>query len=153
MARAHDAARHSANGLHLSAGAARCARSAAKTHDARATAHREHPERAEPRAKEPGTRISSNEVKHLTEASITALYDNEDLALALTTTIKVIEVLTEQTAILERAVLKKARLRAEFEPLLSVWGIGKILALTIMYEAGDTCEVSFAFRANPRPPA
>ncbi len=25
----------------------------------------------------------------------------------------------------------------EFEPLLSVWGIGKILVLTIMHEAGD----------------
>jgi hypothetical protein len=84
-----------------------------------------------------GTKISSNEVKRLTEASISAVYDNEDLALALTTTINVIEALTEQTLVLERAVLKKARLRDEFEPLLSVWGIGKILALTIMYEAGD----------------
>ena len=84
-----------------------------------------------------GTKISSNEVKRLTSASIAAVYDNEDLALALTTTIKVIEALTEQTNVLERAVLKKARLRDEFEPLLSVWGIGKILALTIMYEAGD----------------
>jgi transposase len=34
-----------------------------------------------------GTKISSNEVKRLTEASISAVYDNEDLALALTTTI------------------------------------------------------------------
>lgn len=59
------------------------------------------------------------------------------MALALTTTVKVIEVLTEQTRLLERAVLRKARLRDEFKPLLSVWGIGEILGLTIMYEAGD----------------
>jgi transposase len=84
-----------------------------------------------------GTKISSNEVKHLTGAHIAELYDNEDLALALTTTVKVIEVLTEQTKLLERAVLRKARLRDEFKPLLSVWGIGEILGLTIMYEAGD----------------
>lgn len=84
-----------------------------------------------------GTKISSNEVKRLTAESIAEVYDNEDLALALTTTIKVIEALTEQTGVLERAVLKKARLRDEFKPLLSVWGIGEILALTIMYEAGD----------------
>lgn len=84
-----------------------------------------------------GTKISSNEVKHLTAASIAAVYDNEDLALALTTTIKVIEALTEQTRVLERAVLKKARLRDGFKPLLSVWRIGEILALTSMYEAGD----------------
>ncbi|HEX9457755.1 MAG TPA: transposase, partial [Thermoanaerobaculia bacterium] len=34
-------------------------------------------------ARNRGTKISSNEVKHLTGASIAALYDNEDLALAL----------------------------------------------------------------------
>ena len=84
-----------------------------------------------------GTKISSNEVKHLTGARIAELYDNEDLALALTTTMKVIEALTEQTRLLERAVLRKARLRDEFKLLLSVWGIGEILGLTIMYEAGD----------------
>ncbi len=32
---------------------------------------------------------------------------------------------------------EKARLRKEWELLLTVWGIGKILGLTIMYEAGD----------------
>ena len=84
-----------------------------------------------------GTKISSNEVKHLTGACIAQMYDNEDLALALTTTVNVIEALTQQTSLIERTVLRKARLRNEFELLLSVWGIGKILALTIMYEAGE----------------
>jgi hypothetical protein len=49
----------------------------------------------------------------------------------------VIEALTEQTRCIEKAVLKKARLRDEFKLLLTVWGIGPILGLTIMYEAGD----------------
>ena len=84
-----------------------------------------------------GTKISSREVKNLTAERVGELYDNEDLALALTTTIKVIEALTEQTRCLEKAVLKKARLREEFKLLLTVWGIGEILGLTIMYEAGD----------------
>ncbi len=88
-------------------------------------------------ARNRGTKISSNEVKHLTGASIAALYDNEDLALALTTTLTVIDALTEQTSLLEKAVLKKARLRGEWELLLTVWGVGKILGLTIMYEAGE----------------
>jgi transposase len=88
-------------------------------------------------ARNRGTKISSNEVKKLTNTSIAALYDNEDLALALTTTITVIEVLTKQTSLLEKAVLKKARLRSDWELLLTVWGVGKILGLTIMYEAGD----------------
>jgi transposase len=88
-------------------------------------------------ARNRGTKISANEVKHLTNTRIAELYDNEDLALALTATLTVIGALTKQTSVLERAVLKKARLRNEWKPLLSVWGIGEILGLTIMYEAGD----------------
>jgi transposase len=88
-------------------------------------------------ARNRGTKISSNEVKQLNNTSIAALYDNEDLALALTTTLTVIDTLTKQTSLLEKAVLKKARLRSDWELLLTVWGIGKILGLTIMYEAGD----------------
>lgn len=84
-----------------------------------------------------GTKISAKEVKNLTDARISELYDNEDLALALMTTIKVIETLTEQTRRLEKTVLKKAKLRDEFKVLLTVWGIGEILGLTIMYEAGE----------------
>lgn len=91
-----------------------------------------------------GTKISVNEVKHLTTERIGELYQNEDLALALNSTICVIDALTQQTRILERAVLRKARLRPEFKPLLTVWGIGEILGLTIMYEAGDMNRFSSA---------
>lgn len=94
-------------------------------------------------ARNRGTKISSNEVtRTLTAEKIDQLYDNEDLALALTTTLTIIETLTEQTRRLELAVLKKARLRDEWELLLTVWGIGKILGLTIMYEAGDMSRFS-----------
>ena len=88
-------------------------------------------------ARNRGTKISSKEVKHLTGTRIAELYENEHLALALTTTINIIEVLTEQTRLIERTVLAKARLRPEFKLLLTVWGIGEILGLTIMYEAGQ----------------
>lgn len=88
-------------------------------------------------ARNRGTKISSNEVKHLTAARVAESYEDKHLALALTTTIKVIEMLTEQTTLLEKAVLNKARLRPEWELLLTVWGIGKVLGLTIMYEAGQ----------------
>ncbi len=50
-------------------------------------------------AKNRGTKISSNEVKHLTSTSIAALYENEDLALAITTTLAVIDALTKQTSL------------------------------------------------------
>ena len=38
---------------------------------------------------------------------------------------------------IEKAVLKRAKLRDEYSNLLTVPGIGKILALTIMYETGE----------------
>ncbi len=88
-------------------------------------------------ARNRGTKISSKEVKRLTGARVDEMYENEDLALALTTTVKVIDTLTEQTRLIERTVLAKARLRPEFKLLLTVWGIGEILGLTIMYEAGE----------------
>lgn len=88
-------------------------------------------------ARNRGTKISANEVKRLTPASVEVLYDDEHLALALTTTLAVIDTLEAQIGLLEKTVLKKARLRPEWEMLQTVWGIGKILGLTIMYEAGD----------------
>jgi transposase len=45
--------------------------------------------------------------------------------------------LDEQITIIERAVLARARLKPEFRNLLSVDGIGEILGMTIMYEAGS----------------
>jgi transposase len=84
-----------------------------------------------------GVRLTVNEVKRLTHEQIDSHYSNQDLGLALKTTMNVIDAITEQIDSLERHILKKARLRKEFELLQTVWGIGKILALTIMYEAGD----------------
>lgn len=88
-------------------------------------------------ARNRGTKISAREVKNLTPDSVAILYDDEHLALALTTTLTVIQTLEKQVRLLESAVLKKARLRPEWEMLQTVWGVGKILGLTIMYEAGQ----------------
>jgi transposase len=88
-------------------------------------------------ARNRGTKISSEEVKHLTGARIAEWYDDEHLALAMTATVEVVDTITEQIKRIEKVVLTKARLRPEWEPLLTVWGIGKILGLTIMYEAGQ----------------
>lgn len=87
-------------------------------------------------ARNRGTKISANEVKRLTPASVGIMYEDGNLALALTTTLAVIETLESQVRLIEKTVLAKARLRPEWEMLQTVWGIGKILGLTIMYEAG-----------------
>lgn len=84
-----------------------------------------------------GTKITGNDVKTLTAAEINALYADADLALAITSTLAVIETLSAQIKVLEKTVQARAKLRPEFEPLRTVWGIGNILALTIMFEAGD----------------
>lgn len=88
-------------------------------------------------ARNRGTKISANEVRRLTATSIGMIYDDEHLALAMTTTLAVIEALKEQVQLLEKTVLKKARLRPEWELLQTIWGVGNILGLTIMFEAGD----------------
>jgi transposase len=49
----------------------------------------------------------------------------------------VIQFLSERIRAMEKAVLSEVRLRKEFEHLLTVPGIGKILGLTIMLEVGD----------------
>ena len=47
------------------------------------------------------------------------------------------KVVNDQIQILEKEALARARLREEFSSLLTVWGIGKVLGLTVMYEVGE----------------
>jgi transposase len=51
--------------------------------------------------------------------------------------VETIGFLTQQIRSIEKAVLPQVKLRPEFEILLTMPGIGKILALTIMLEVGD----------------
>lgn len=88
-------------------------------------------------ARNRGTKISANEVRRLTNTSVASIYDDEHLALAITATLKVIEALDEQIRLLEKTVLRSVSPRPEWEMLQTVWGVGRILGLTIMLEAGD----------------
>jgi transposase len=49
----------------------------------------------------------------------------------------VVEFFNQKISLLEKKVLTLAKLKPEFERLLTLPGIGKILGLTIMYETGD----------------
>jgi transposase len=84
-----------------------------------------------------GRRPKTNEVKAWTDADIDELFANEHLALATRANVEVIRCLTKQIETFEKAVLSRARLRSEYEVLLTINGVGEILALTIMYETGD----------------
>jgi transposase len=85
-----------------------------------------------------GHGISTDEIRKLDEATIRQLCGSDDVrALALKSNLAVLRCLDEQTQGLERVVLAKARLKPAFKKLLTVDGIWNILAMTIMYEAGD----------------
>jgi transposase len=84
-----------------------------------------------------GTKMSCNNIKGLQEDYIEELLDEDYLILAGQTNISVVRFLTEKIRRLERAVLKRIKLRPAYERLLTVPGIGKILGLTIMLESGD----------------
>jgi transposase len=84
-----------------------------------------------------GKRITAPEVRALTSESVDALGLEDDITLAIKTNVAVMLCLREQIELVEQRVLSKVRLRKQFQGLLTVDGIGKILAMTIMLETGD----------------
>jgi len=84
-----------------------------------------------------GHGISANEIKKLTPPEAAALFSDPQLGLTARFQVETISFLSQQIRAIEKAVLPQVKLRPEFEVLLAVTGIGQILALTIMLEAGD----------------
>lgn len=90
-----------------------------------------------------GQGISANEVRKLDQQAIARLCcGNAMRAMAINGNLAVLRCLDEQIDVLERALLKQAKLRPQFKNLLSVDGIGNTLAMMIMYEAGDMSRFS-----------
>ena len=88
-------------------------------------------------ARNRGECISANCVKQLTREAVDAVFEDPNVALAITSSVKVLDCLQEQILVLENAVHGQVRLRKGYKKLRTVPGIGKILALTIMLETGD----------------
>lgn len=88
-------------------------------------------------ARNKGERISSNHVKRLTPEEVNAAFEDANVALAVKSALKVFECLQEQIVALEDAVHRQVQLHKGYRKLLTVPGIGKILAMTIMLETGD----------------
>ncbi len=84
-----------------------------------------------------GINLSSGEIKKLKEGDVEKILKEEHLILSGKANIGVMRYLDEKITEIEKAVLKVAKLRDEYINLLTVPGIGKILALTIMLETGD----------------
>jgi transposase len=85
-----------------------------------------------------GHGISTRDIRELDEKKVSEACDGNELrALAIRSNLAVLRCLDEQIERVERIVLSQAKLRPEFEKLLTVDGIWHILAMTIMYEAGN----------------
>jgi len=84
-----------------------------------------------------GIKVVSNELKKKTgNCSGQLLFDNEELSLAVTVSKESIDFMAKQIIRVEKAVEKKAKLEKEYQLLLTLPGVGRILGLTIELETG-----------------
>ena len=88
-------------------------------------------------ARNRGRSLSANRVKGLSYEEVDRLLPDRDLALALKSNLAVMHTLAAVIGSLEQAVKGRIKLRPEYKRLLTVSGIGEILALTIMLETGE----------------
>jgi transposase len=84
-----------------------------------------------------GSALNGNRIKTLDAPQVDELLPNPDLALAVKANLALLNCADEQVDLLERTVIDRIKLRAEFRFLKTVPGIGQILALTIMLETGE----------------
>jgi transposase len=85
-----------------------------------------------------GGRISKVEIRRLDAHAVTGLCGGDETRMmALQSNLSVLSCLDQEIDRLEKAALARARLRPDFRTLLSAKGVGDILGLTIMYEAGS----------------
>jgi transposase len=92
--------------------------------------------------REQGHKVRSNELKGLKADDMERIFSEEHLLLSAQASRSSIEFLGHHIKRIEKAVRKRVKLRKSFEYLLSVPGIGDILALTIMLEVGDIARFS-----------
>jgi len=83
-----------------------------------------------------GQGISARKVRNLSDTDIEAIAGNRYGLLSMQSNRAVLHCLDEQIQRLEQEILRQAKLKPAFEKLLTVDGVGRILGMTIMYEAG-----------------
>ena len=84
-----------------------------------------------------GIMVSVNDVKRLREDRVSPLLDgNEDVLMAGSVSKETIDYMTRKIKSIEKTVEGRIELSSPYRQLLSIPGVGKILALTIMLETG-----------------
>ena len=84
-----------------------------------------------------GQRVSANEIRKFTVEDLQQLLEQEYIVLSAQANLDTIVFLKQQILQLEKAIKNKVKLSKAFQQLLTVPGIGLILAMTIMLEVGD----------------
>jgi len=88
-------------------------------------------------ARNSGDRLSCNAIKCLTEEQIQQHFADPNVALAIDSNRILMNALDQQIKVLEQALLKQTKLNPRYRKLLTIDGVGEVLALTIMLETGD----------------
>lgn len=83
-----------------------------------------------------GERVTSRFVENLEEGGLDQRLSDPALCLAANTAISVIRHLAERIKIIEKEVSDCCKLKPEYLKLISIIGVGRILATTIMLETG-----------------
>jgi transposase len=84
-----------------------------------------------------GVKMSGNEIKKLSPDDAKEMFGDPNLVLMAKCNIETMHFLQKTVKQIEKVVKQRAKLRKEYEQLLTITGIGIILALTIMFEVGD----------------
>ena len=89
-----------------------------------------------------GVRLSAKRIHALTLEEVERLLPEPDQVLAVTSSLAVLHCLRQQINTLEKAVSKHLKHTPAYEQLLTIDGIGTILAQTIVLETGDISRFS-----------
>jgi len=84
-----------------------------------------------------GWKSSRGQIRQMTEAEVRQLFPDRERTLAVESSLRVIEILEQQIASIEKQVLSRLKPEAGFQNLQTVYGVGPILAMTIWLETGD----------------
>ena len=82
-------------------------------------------------------KISTGDVRNLTVEALQEWLKEEYLVLSAQTSLDTINFLKQKIKRLEKAIIQRVKLNKGFRQLLTIPGIGNILAMTIMLEVGD----------------
>lgn len=87
--------------------------------------------------RETSVRMTTKDIAKLETEQISEILAEKSLELSAEASLRVVDALSESIKQIEKAVKARMRVRKLFQVLLTVPGIGDILAMTIMLEVGD----------------